>query len=287
MSKSGGWKRTVSAFVHHPVESARFQGRVAVTRGRRRVSRTRLAEVLPATLWLWSCGWTASCVAEWLGSRSSEGFTLVQIGANDGELADPVHAAISRFHWRAVLVEPIPWIFDRLVGNYGDVDTVVFENAAIGASDGTGTMYYVDVRDDDPEFATALATFERGVLESHSWAMADIKDRILQIDIPTLRLESLLRRHGVERVDLLLIDAEGYDFEIVQQIDFRARWAPRFMIFEIKHLDQGTRRRARRLLRRSGYKWFEMWDDVFVYRELPKVSKPRATLRCRRETERG
>lgn len=174
-------------------------------------------------------------------------------------------------------MEPVPWIFDGLVQNYDGVEGLSFENAAIGATDGSMPLYYVTPRDGEPEFLRALATFNRSVLESHVWAAPDIAERVEQIDVPTLRLASLVQRHEIDLVDLFVSDTEGYDYEILKQIDFRAPWAPRFIIFEAKHLDKATLREAKRRLRRSGYRWISTWQDVFAYRDTPRAAKRQNT----------
>ena len=174
-------------------------------------------------------------------------------------------------------MEPVPWIFDGLVQNYDGVEGLSFENAAIGATDGSMPLYYVTPRDGEPEFLRALATFNRSVLESHAWAAPDIAERVEQIDVPTLRLASLVQRHEIDLVDLFVSDTEGYDYEILKQIDFRAPWAPRFIIFEAKHLDKATLREAKRRLRRSGYRWISTWQDVFAYRDTPRAAKRQNT----------
>ena len=47
-------------------------------------------------------------------------------------------------------------------------------------------------------------------------------DRFIAETVKSITFDTLLRRHGVSRLDLLQIDAEGYDFEILKRIDFRA-----------------------------------------------------------------
>jgi FkbM family methyltransferase len=237
------------------------------------MSLSNLSERLPWRAWLWVCGWDAATISEAIGRFSDPGLTFVQVGANDGLLHDPVHALVAERGWKGVLIEPVPSIFEALLLNYRGADGLTFENAAIGAIDGSMPLYFVTPRDGDPDFLRALASFDRTILESHAWAAPDIAERVEQLDVPTLRLATLVERHEITRVDLFVIDTEGYDYEILKQIDFEAPWAPRFIIFEAKHLDKATLRKVKRRLRRSGYRWQSTWQDVFAYRETPRAAR--------------
>lgn len=46
-----------------------------------------------------------------------------------------------------------------------------------------------------------------------------------------ITFDELLRRHDKSEIDLLQIDAEGYDFEILKTVDF-ARYRPKLVNYE-------------------------------------------------------
>lgn len=52
-----------------------------------------------------------------------------------------------------------------------------------------------------------------------------------RIDIPAVPLSDLLRKHAIERVDLVSIDTEGTELEAWQTLDLN-RWRPRVAIIE-------------------------------------------------------
>jgi Methyltransferase FkbM domain len=87
--------------------------------------------------------------------------------------------------------------------------------------------------------------------------------------VNTTTLGSLVDRHGLATIDLLHVDAEGYDFEILKQIDFSASWAPTFIIFEKEHFDRQTYRQATHMLRSAGYRCIDIWPDALAYRHAP------------------
>ena len=50
-----------------------------------------------------------------------------------------------------------------------------------------------------------------------------------------ITFNELCRKHQVEHVDLVVIDAEGYDFEIIKTIDFE-QYRPLAIVYEHVHL---------------------------------------------------
>jgi hypothetical protein len=110
-----------------------------------------------------------------------------------------------------------------------------------------------------------------------SWieqVIPDIRERVITITVPCVTFESLCRRHSVERVDLLHIDAEGHDFEVIKTIDFECR-KPAVILYEHKHLSWSDRFACRRLLARKGYLTLELaYDTLCVARVAVAPSIP-------------
>jgi hypothetical protein len=84
----------------------------------------------------------------------------------------------------------------------------------------------------------------------------------VRTEVPVLTLESLCRRHDVERIDLLVIDTEGYDHEILKSIELERRH-PRLAIYEHYHLPAAERAACRELVREAGYEAMEEGFDTF------------------------
>ena len=92
-------------------------------------------------------------------------------------------------------------------------------------------------------------------------------------------LAALLAAHGIApgRVDVLQIDAEGWDYDILQQF-FEAAQAgegegedlPAIVALEVAHLSAGDKRAAAGLLRRHGYTIGEVVLD-WVATRLPEL----------------
>ena len=73
-----------------------------------------------------------------------------------------------------------------------------------------------------------------------------------QITVQCVTLQDLLVKHNITDLDLLQIDAEGYDYEILKSIDFQ-RIKPRFINFEHALLSTTQRLECRQMLERIGY----------------------------------
>jgi hypothetical protein len=94
--------------------------------------------------------------------------TLLQIGANDGFTEDPVHEIIKKNNLAALLVEPIPYLFDALTRNYSGFTKVQFENAAISSEPGSALIYQIDpAAKEFPDWIHGTATLDRRIIMRH------------------------------------------------------------------------------------------------------------------------
>jgi hypothetical protein len=104
----------------------------------------------------------------------------------------------------------------------------------------------------------------------HAYALPDLDHRIIPVDVDAVPLRTLVVRYGLDSIDLMLTDAEGFDDEIVRQIDLKASWAPRFLIFEVKHSTIEGFRKTRGRLEEAGYTVVTLFPDALAYREAPE-----------------
>jgi FkbM family methyltransferase len=215
------------------------------------------------------CAWSAGPVVAEIGRRSGQPLQFLQIGSNDGLANDPLQATVRAWHWSGVLVEPIPALFSRLVANYAGVSGLAFCNVAIGNETGTTTMYTVARQPGDPGWVEQLASLSRDVVSRHAYALPDLERRIVPVEVECLGLAELVARGDLHRVDLLHIDAEGFDDTIIRQIPMNAAWAPQYLLFETKHMDRDCSLDTRARLKRAGYRVIDMFPDALAYRSWP------------------
>ena len=79
--------------------------------------------------------------------------------------------------------------------------------------------------------------------------------------MPTVRFANLLARHKVTAIDLLQIDAEGFDFEVIKMLDLRAM-KPAIIHYEHFHLSPADRRAANEYLAEHGYRFWSAGLDT-------------------------
>ncbi len=195
---------------------------------------------------------------------------FVEIGANDGEQHDFLRPHLLRGGWTGLMVEPVPYVFERLRANYERVGGVTLVNAAVGARDGRQPFFHLrDVTAEEratlPEWYDGVGSFSREAVLSHAPQMPDIAERLVEREVETMRFDTLLARHGLAGADLVVIDAEGHDWEIIRHMDLR-RHGPRLLVYEHFHLSRADRDAAARCLREAGYETMEEGFDTFCLR---------------------
>lgn len=67
-----------------------------------------------------------------------------------------------------------------------------------------------------------------------------------------MTFEDLMTKHNVNDISFILIDTEGYDYEIIKLIDFE-KYKPCILIFEHKHLSVSDYKNCLNLLKQSNY----------------------------------
>lgn len=195
---------------------------------------------------------------------------FVEIGANDGVQHDHIRQMIQELEWRGVLVEPVPYVFERLRDAYRRNHRVTLENAAIADRNGRLPFYHLAKvanyeREGLPEWYDGIGSFSRDAVLSHAGGIPDIAKRLLETEVTALTFDALCAKHGLEFVDLVVIDAEGYDHVILGDIDF-GRYRPALVVYEHYHLAAGERSACRELMGRRGYESIEEGFDTWCLR---------------------
>jgi FkbM family methyltransferase len=185
--------------------------------------------------------------------QQKQDLTFLQIGAFDGRQNDPLYQFITRYHWRGVLVEPMPDAFAKLQEAYRDEPQVQLQNVAVDHANGTKALYHLR-RDAQglPVWAAQLASFNRDVVLRHRAQIPNIADLIETTQVRCCSLATLLAETGLSQVDVLQIDTEGWDYEILKLVDF-AQMKPAIINYEHAHLNPDDWDAAIDLLTRNGY----------------------------------
>ncbi|MFM8189743.1 MAG: FkbM family methyltransferase [Pirellula sp.] len=181
-------------------------------------------------------------------------FYFVQVGAHNGITSDPFHRfLIENIAWESILIEPQSPCVQTLQSIYADRPNIRIEHAAIGPEQETLRLYKVsDTAVGLPHWANQLASARREVILSHKDRIPDIEQYLQTEDVRCLGLAHVVAKHRFPRVDLLASDTEGFDFEIVKQIDSLPS-LPEFIYYEHLHLSKLEYEQSLGFLKDRGY----------------------------------
>jgi len=166
---------------------------------------------------------------------------VVQIGANDGVSGDPLFDLVMKNElWKVLFVEPVIPMFNKLKNNYGDDSRFIFENAAINENGDSQSFYMVHegaykAFPDLSRKYDQIGSFNKDHIVKLS--EGKLTDYIEELQVNCLSLGQLFSNNKIESVDLLLIDAEGYDWKILSQLDL-SRYQPKIIYVEFCNLSE-------------------------------------------------
>lgn len=200
-------------------------------------------------------------------AQKGQAFTVVQIGAHDGQLLDPLSPLVHRYGWSGVLVEPNPHNVEKLRETYRHCPQIRIEPCAITERDGTATLYRpIAMPGGRPNPFLGQESLKPEHFQALAWIDEDWPQLVEAIEVPSLSLATLLHKHGIAEVDFFLTDTEGYDKVILDQLEATGL-RPRFLQFEYINMSGGELTELKDRLRRQGYRWLGLRWDLFAFRE--------------------
>lgn len=197
-----------------------------------------------------------------LGKSRGQNVFVLQVGANDGVHDDPVSHFIRKHHWSALLVEPVPRIFATLTQNYANQPGIQFANVAISDRDETKPFFFIDDPHHElPAWASEVGSFIHDLVTTHI-SGRDVRSFIREIQVPCLTPASLLQQHQIQKVDVVVVDAQGYDDRILLQLPLSSI-RPVMIIFEHCLLSDTQRQTCQTFLNQHGYQLeSDRWDTL-------------------------
>jgi len=203
-------------------------------------------------------------VDEFMRSPDVKTLSILQIGANDGRHEDPVFPLIERHPCHAVVVEPLPDQYAALSDNYKDFDSVVPVRSAVSNYDGELSLFRIEPSVNSPH-ATKIASFDRSRVERYCDYWKIPKSEVVKEIVPCKTIETLLSEVGMSEVCVVVVDAEGMDYQIcIQVLDLER--LPDIIHFEYNYmLDTDFQILVERLTR-QGYLFARSGLDVTAWR---------------------
>ena len=159
---------------------------------------------------------------------------FVEAGANDGYTQSNTYYLERARGWSGLLVEPMPTLAAEATRERPGARVV---NAALVSEEVPGATIRMRFGglmsivagsrgDEREEQAYVAAAFELGVDEPY------------EADVPARTLSALLSEMGDPKIDLLSLDAEGYEPQILAGLDL-GRHRPALVLVEVQDMDAG------------------------------------------------
>lgn len=193
---------------------------------------------------------------------TSEDFFFVQIGAFDGVRFDDLYKFVTTTNCKGLVVEPVKDYYDRLVMNYQDYPNVIPVNVGIHRDKKTTKIYRIDPQWSThvPDWALSTASLN----PQHHVGGNIPTEYIIPETITCVTLTELFAKYHVTSVNLLQIDAEGYDLEVLKLINFE-EIKPNLIKYEYASLSTVDQKQAVDLLTKNGYSVFKEGHDNVAF----------------------
>jgi len=137
--------------------------------------------------------------------------------------------------WNGIVVEPQKEIFDVINGRF---DNVQYFNVAIANENGEADLWKFNKEwtDEDPDYHGMASLFHPSEKITYDTHTAEyIAENVHAERVETMTYARLLELAKPDTVDLLKIDTEGFDYEIIKQVQFTGALRPRIIMAEHKH----------------------------------------------------
>ena len=186
-------------------------------------------------------------------------FGLVVLGAHIGiHIKSEIEKILPE---KVLLVEPVPHNVVEIKKNLNNLDGIIIEQVALSDKNETRNFYFVkntSIHKLKKHWSSGIGSFKKQHLLDHKSKRFKIEEEdIDKIYIEAIRFKDLVDKYNINQIDKLLVDVEGSEFAILNDIDLSAINIKK-IIFEYKHFDgyQTTGKKLEEILKKfeaNGY----------------------------------
>jgi FkbM family methyltransferase len=190
----------------------------------------------------------------------SKSFYFIQVGANDGVSNDFLFEFVKKRNPAGITIEPLKEAHESLKRNYENFPGVKTVNKAVHKYLRKVTLYKVNpsLLHELPAWASGIASLD----PQHHRRSGTPSDAIVSEEADAAPLMEILNEHDLPNtIDLLQIDVEGYDLEVLKQVDFSIVH-PLIVRMEYINLPLPAVEEAVKLLKSHGYYVFYEGMDI-------------------------
>ena len=186
-------------------------------------------------------------------------FGLVVLGAHIGiHIKSEIEKILPE---KVLLVEPVPHNVVEIKKNLNNLEGIIIEQVALSDKNETRNFYFVkntSIHKLKKHWSSGIGSFNKQHLLDHKSKRFKIEEEdIDKIYIEAIRFKDLVDKYNINQIDKLLVDVEGSEFTILNDIDLSSINIKK-IIFEYKHFDgyQTTGKKLEEILKKfeeNGY----------------------------------
>jgi len=147
--------------------------------------------------------------------------TCIDIGAGIGTERSNTYY-FEKKYWTCLCIEPNPNLYSHM-----RMYRRLALNIACGNYDKKGVPFYVYTVNEDNQEAISSLVVDQRLVDSHK----DIIKETQEIKVEVKKLDTVLSRINIEKIDFLSIDTEGTELDVLMGFDLE-RWRPKLLVIE-------------------------------------------------------
>lgn len=195
--------------------------------------------------------------------------TILQIGANDGQQSDFVNKFVKENNVTLHTLEPIPHYYQELKNYYQNYNNVFTYNYAITNKTGTDYINFIPDNPSMPAWLKGCSSFftDRNILSgfimwdtnglpiqkyNQEHVLSYIKQYTQKIPVNCITFNDFITKFNIPNIDVLVIDTEGYEYQILKQINLNKYPIP-VIILEYIYLPQPSKNGVKSIFARNHY----------------------------------
>ena len=205
-------------------------------------------------------------------------YNIVQIGAYVGN-DDVYKIIVNEPNINALLIEPVPWYFDKLKQNYSNIpnpNRISFDNSVIHIYDGECIFHcmkeveYEFNYNTDKNWGPEISGVNLELIKEHEQYLNNQHFQYKTLNLKCITSLSLINKYNITDIEFLKIDAEGLDYDLITNWSYD-KVKPKYLKFEHCHLDghinsNSSANTLNIFLNNRGYKFLkdESLDRVYI-----------------------
>lgn len=195
-------------------------------------------------------------------------FNFIQVGANDGVSFDFLYDFVTKRNSQGVVIEPVKDYFNELEINYKGFEAIVKVNKAVHPFEKMISINKIapTAIHKYPDWVKGIASLD----DVHHLKTGIDTNDIVKEEVEADTLMNILNDNLLSfTVDYFQVDTEGFDFEVIKQLDFDF-FKPSIIKYEKVHLKYVEDLNLKTLLKLNKYFLFDEFGDIIAI-DLKKI----------------